>query len=106
MKPTRQKENTHTHTQSKKPQGLSACRHQADENSAENSGQRGNELERRGNIGQRGAREGGCGRGERALGAPGCREDGGRAGEAGLPVPPAAADFREGRKSTVGLGLG
>ena len=39
-------------------------------------------------------------------GAPGCREDGGRAGEAGLPVPPAAADFREGRKSTVGLGLG
>lgn len=39
-------------------------------------------------------------------GAPGCCEDGGRGGEAGLPVPPAAADFWEGKKSTVGLGLG
>lgn len=71
MKPTRQKENTHTHTQNKKPQGLSACRHQAAENSAENSRQRGNELERRGNLGQRGATEGGSGRGELELRGPG-----------------------------------
>lgn len=105
MKLTHQKENTHTHThrarnhRAYQPVVIEQTR------IVQNSRQRGNELERRGNIEQRGEKEGGSGSRELKLRGPGWWEDGGCGGEAGLPVPSAAADFWEGRKSTAGLGL-
>ena len=106
MKLTHQKENTHTHTHRARNHRAYQLVVIEQTRIVQNSRQRGNELVRRGNIGQRGEKEGGSGSRELKLRGPGWWEDGGRGGEAGLPVPSAAADFWEGRKSTAGLGLG